>query len=124
VTPVPRTPRWIALVLLVLTTGLALVSCSAGKPASQAVLHIQKGVHAAAAAQPCQLHQTAAPTSAYRGGQGSDPSLELPFLAYFTANGNKQYCDGKPPTDIDRVWARLYVQLTDNSAAVHRILSG
>jgi hypothetical protein len=81
-------------------------------------------MHVRAAAQPCQLHQTDAPTSAYRGGPDSDPSLELPFLAYFTANGDKRYCDGKPPTATDKAWAQLYVRLTGNTAAVRRILSG
>jgi hypothetical protein len=52
------------------------------------------------------------------------PTLELPFLAYFTANGNKPYCDGKPPTGTDKQWAELYVRLTGNRAAVTRILSG
>jgi hypothetical protein len=51
-------------------------------------------------------------------------ALELPFLASYTANGNKRYCDGKPPTSLDKNWARLYVDLTDNSAAVSKILSG
>jgi hypothetical protein len=110
-----------ALVLL----AIALVAgCSGGGPPAQAVFHVQSGVRPQTAARPCQLHQTDAPTSAYRGGPNSDPTLELPFLAYFTANGNKPYCDGRPPTATDRAWARLYVELTGDTAAVQRVLSG
>jgi hypothetical protein len=109
--------------LLAVGAGLALAGCSDGSPAAQAVFHVQRGVQPNAAEQSCQLHQTDAPTAAYRGGKASDPDLELPFLAYFTANGNKPYCDGKPPTTTDKNWAQLYVQLTGNRAAVGRILS-
>jgi hypothetical protein len=111
-------------ILVVLTAGLALAGCSGHAPAPQAVFHVQRGVTASAADQTCQLHQTDTPSTAYRGGEASVPTLELPFLAYFTANGDKPYCDGKPPTSIDKQWAQLYVQLTGNRTAVERILSG
>lgn len=109
--------------LLAVATAAVVAGCSGG-PARQADFHVQSGVQPEAAAQACQLHQTEAPTSGYRGGQASDPALELPFLAYFTANGNKPYCDSRPPTGTDRDWAHLYVQLTGNRSAVHQILSG
>lgn len=48
-----------------------------------------------------QLRQTDTPTGGYRGGPLSDPSLELPFLASFTANGDKPYGDTKSPTNTD-----------------------
>jgi hypothetical protein len=114
----------VAGVLVGCTAALALAGCSGGGPPAQAVFHVQSGVQPQTAARSCQLHQTDAPTSAYRGGPKSDPALELPFLAYFTANGDKPYCDGKPPTATDRAWAHLYVQLTGNTGAVRRILSG
>jgi hypothetical protein len=119
-----RLPHRAVAVLAVLTAALPLAACSGDRPASQAVLHVQQGVRPNAADQPCQLHQTDTPTTAYRGGEASVPTLELPFLAYFTANGNKPYCDGKPPTGTDKQWAELYVRLTGNRAAVERILSG
>jgi hypothetical protein len=118
----PRAARRAA-TAVVLLAGLGMAGCS-HEPAPQAVFHVQHGVRPDAARQPCQLHQTDPPTSAYRGGQASVPTLELPFLAYFTANGDKPYCDGKPPSGTDKQWAQLYVQLTGNPAAVHRILSG
>jgi hypothetical protein len=110
--------------VLVLLAGLLLAGCSDDKPASQAVFRTQGGGQPNAAAQPCQLHQTDAPTSAYRGGPHAVTALELPFLASYTANGNKPYCDKKPPSALDKEWARLYVELTGNSKAVAPILSG
>jgi hypothetical protein len=124
VRPVPLPVARPARVLLVLLAALTLAGCSSDKPATQAVFKVQDGVQPNAAAQACQLHQTQAPTSAYRGGPHGTTALELPFLASYTANGNKRYCDGKPPTGIDKDWARLYVKLTGNSAAVSKILSG
>lgn len=118
-----RVPRPLVVVLLVLL-GTALSGCSGGEPASQAVFKVAPGVRPDAAAQPCQLHQTHAPTPAYRGGPHAVTALELPFLASYTANGSKPYCDKKPPTPLDKEWARLYVELTGNSAAVAPILSG
>ena len=111
--------------LVALLAALTPAGCSGGAtPAPQAVFQIQDGVQPNAAAQRCQLHQTQAPTSAYRGGPHGTTALEPPFLASYTANGNKGYCDGRPPTGIDKSWARLYVDLTGNSAAVSAILSG
>jgi hypothetical protein len=109
--------------LAVLVGSQLLVGCSGDKPAPEAVFHVQKGVQPNAADQPCQLHQTDVPTRAFRGGPDGVTALELPFLASYTANGNKPYCDGKPPTGVDKDWARLYVKLTGNSTAVDQILS-
>jgi hypothetical protein len=114
-----------ARLLAALLPALTLVGCSGGAtPAQQAVFTVQDGVQPNAASQPCQLHQTQAPTSAYRGGPHGTTALELPFLASYTANGNKPYCDSKPPTSIDKDWARLYVDLTGNAVAVRKILAG
>jgi hypothetical protein len=110
--------------LLAVLLALTPVGCSGGTDSSQVVFRIQHGVRPGAADQPCQLHQTDDPPTAYRGGPDSRPSLELPFLAYYTANGNKPYCDGTAASDIDRDWARLYVQLTGDAAAVRNIVSG
>jgi hypothetical protein len=110
--------------LLVVLLALALVGCSGSKPTSQAVFRVQEGVRPNAASQACQLHQTEAPTTAYRGGPDGVTALTLPFLAYYTANGNKPYCDTKPPTGRDKDWAKLYTDLTGNTAAVKRILTG
>ena len=72
---------------------------------------------------PADQYNGVPPTSAYQGGPDEDPRLELPFLAYYTANGNKRFCDGRPPSDVDKDWARLYVRLTTDAAAVEGVLS-
>jgi hypothetical protein len=113
----------LAAVVIALAAGPGLAGCASDEPAREAVFQVQSGLRPDAAGRSCQLHQTDRPTSAYRGGQASEPTLELPFLAYFTANGNKPYCDGRPPSGTDRQWAQLYVQLTGNGAAVRQILA-
>jgi hypothetical protein len=114
----------LVVLLVVLPTVIALSGCSDDKPASQAVFAVPSGFAPGAAGRPCQLHQNHAPTAAYRGGPHGVTALELPFLASYTANGSKHYCDKKPPTTVDKEWARLYVELTGNSAVVAPILSG
>ena len=92
--------------------------------AGPAVFHVQEGFSPNSAKEPCLLHQTDAPTSAFVGGASSDPKRELPFLAYYRANGKKAFCDGKPSTAVDKQWAQLYVQLTNNPADVAGITGG
>jgi hypothetical protein len=110
--------------LVILLASLALAGCSGSTSTSQAVFQVQKGVQPNAASQLCQLHQIQAPTAAYRGGPHGVTALTLPFLASYTANGNKPYCDHKPPNGFDKDWAKLYTELTGNAAAVNGILSG
>jgi hypothetical protein len=116
-------PALLAAGLIALAAGPGLAGCAGDGPPREAVFQAQHGVRPDAAGRSCQLHQTERPTPAYRGGQASEPTLELPFLAYFTANGNKPYCDGGPPNGTDRQWAQLYVKLTGNGAAVRQILA-
>ena len=63
------------------------------------------------------VHQTSSPTDAYKGGPGATTTDELTFLAYYTANGNKKFCDGKPANAKDKAWAALYVSLDGQQAA-------
>ena len=57
------------------------------------------------------MHQNGKPTKAYEGGAGATTSDVLTFLAYYTANGNKKFCDGKAANSNDKAWAALYVTL-------------
>jgi hypothetical protein len=42
------------------------------------------------------------------------------MLRYYTANGAKAFCDGKPSTGTDRRWTDLYTALgARTSAAKH-----
>ncbi len=67
--------------------------------------------------QTCMTHQQRRPTAAYTAGNTAVSDVELPMLAYYTANGNKAYCDGRPPTATDRSWLTLYVH--DGAEPVH-----
>ena len=58
-----------------------------------------------------------APTDAYKGGPGTSTSDELTFLAYYTANGNKKFCNARPANAKDKQWAQLYISLDTQAAA-------
>ncbi|MFD9124554.1 hypothetical protein [Kitasatospora sp. NPDC059571] len=56
----------------------------------------------------CLQHQTRTPGTPYTAGESADPRAVLEMMRYYTANGTKHYCDGKPPTDTDQRWTALY----------------
>lgn len=56
----------------------------------------------------CQQHQGQQPGTRYTGGEKSDPTSILEMMHYYTANGTKAYCDGKPATATDKQWTQLY----------------
>ena len=102
-----------------------LVGCSSATsaaPATGATFQLPPGFAVQAAAQTCLLHQTDPPTKEFMGGPSASPAVQLPFMAYLTANGTKAFCDGKPATDTDKKWAELYVKLTSQPALVSAIL--
>jgi hypothetical protein len=68
------------------------------------------------------VHQSRQPTPAYRAGDTAVSELELPMLAYYTANGDKPYCDQRPATATDRAWLTLYVADGADPAHVRRRL--
>lgn len=74
------------------------------------------------ASVPCLRHQTNVPGPAYTSGGEADTSQILRMLRYYTVNGHKPYCDGKPPTKTDRRWATRYVELGADRANVAPIL--
>ncbi|MFJ1706579.1 hypothetical protein [Kitasatospora sp. NPDC088346] len=59
----------------------------------------------------CLVHQTKQPGDHYTSGTGADTRSILEMMRYYTANGGKAYCDGKPPTTTDRRWTDLYTDL-------------
>jgi len=102
---------------------LVLAGCSAqvatpATPSTAAGFHLPDDFQPNTAAQSCLLHQDADPTSAYLGGASASPALQLPFMAYLHANGNKAFCDGKAATAVDKKWAAAYVTLTGDAADV------
>jgi len=104
--------------VVVLVTGAGASSNPADAPA---VFITQPGFQPGAT-PPCLEHQTAEPNSAYEGGETSQPTPQLTFLAYYTAAGKLPFCDAQPATDTDKAWANLYVQLTTSTDNVTTIL--
>lgn len=82
---------------------LALTACGSSHPTG-AVFNDQGQV-----AIGCMVHQQFKPTSQYRPGAGGDTEKLFGVLHYYTANGDKPYCDGHGPTSTDKAWLRLYL---------------
>lgn len=59
----------------------------------------------------CRVHQRQPPGSRYAAGARADTGAVLKMLRYYTANGAKAFCDGKPPTSTDQRWTDLYTVL-------------
>ncbi|MGQ0464113.1 MAG: hypothetical protein ACT4QG_02215 [Sporichthyaceae bacterium] len=96
----------------------ALAGCGGEKPDGRFVAGTEKYPLA------CLQHQADPPGGAYTAGEGADTAAVFQMLEYFTANkGVRAYCDGKPATDVDRQWARLYVDLGAEPANVAHILA-
>ena len=68
----------------------------------------------------CLVHQRYRPDSAYEGGPRANTLLVLTMLHYYVANGNKPYCDGRPPGETDRAWLDVYLRLGADPAHVVR----
>ena len=118
----PRSTRIAGYGAALLLATAFLSGCSGAKsPAGPATFQVQPGFVVQAASQPCMLHQTDAPTKEFMGGPSASPAVQLPFMAYLTANGTKAFCDGKPATDTDKKWAELYVTLTGQADKVKGI---
>ncbi len=90
----------------VVATGLLLIlaGCGSSPPGPGPLFDNEGG-----AALTCMKHQPASPGARY-----VDPALRntgeiFTMLRYYTANGNKPYCDRNPATGIDKKWAQLYL---------------
>ncbi|MCU1677592.1 MAG: hypothetical protein JWM93_2350 [Frankiales bacterium] len=110
-----------AALALVPLTGCTPAATTSASPSAAAAFHMQDGFQPGNATEPCLMHQTDAPTAAFQGGTPATLAVQLPFLAYFKANGNKAFCDAKPATDIDKKWAELYATLTKSPGDVAAI---
>jgi len=87
--------------LLVLAA--ALGGCSSSSPAKPA----QSSFDATAAQPGCMGHQQQMPSATDTGKP--DIARSLAVLGYYTKNGQKPFCDGKPASPIDLTWMRYYV---------------
>ncbi|MFJ4434757.1 hypothetical protein [Streptomyces sp. NPDC088923] len=97
-------------VVLLVPCALVATACTASPTTADLV------TGAASPSADCRVHQKAAPASRYTAGAGADPAAVLAMLRYWTANGEKRFCDGKGPTDADHAWAELYARLGGRTA--------
>ncbi|MFC9324280.1 hypothetical protein [Kitasatospora sp. NPDC057015] len=95
--------------LAVLIAAAALGGCAAS---DEGALDTQAGT----AAPDCLVHQAKSPGSRYTAGTGADTGAVLEMMRYYTANGTKGFCDGKPATATDRRWTDLYTTLGGDRA--------
>ncbi|WP_329492891.1 hypothetical protein [Kitasatospora herbaricolor] len=89
----------------------ALSGCAASDDGS---LDTQAG----AAAPTCLVHQSKTPGSRYTAGDRADTGSVLQLMRYYTANGTKDFCDGRPATGTDHRWTDLYTALGGDRAHV------
>jgi len=132
VTPTPdpaiQRRRTVRIVLTVAVIGAVIATVvvlltGGSDPATAPAVFITQPDFQPGATPPCLMHQTKDPNSAYQDGdEGSQSPLQLTFVAYYTAAGTEPFCDGQPPTDTDKTWANLYVQLTTSPDDVSSIL--
>jgi hypothetical protein len=105
-----NTARPFAAIVGTLAAAMLVAGCGSS---SSPAFTTQSGVRADAATQSCLVHQKSHPTADYQGGPNGRTTDVLTFLAYYTANGNKQFCDGKPATAKDKAWAALYASFAE-----------
>lgn len=108
-------PIWRSTALAVLVTAMLLAGCSGEDGRFDA---------GDTAEITCMEHQTSEPGPAYTGGEDGDTAAIFGMLRYYVANGSKPYCDGEPPTETDRMWAQLVVDLGGSADSVAPILEG
>ena len=107
-------PRRIAAAALLAV--LVLSGCARPGPSDAARFDDQSGSDAVA----CLVHQRYRPDPAYEGGPQANTLLVLTMLHYYVENGNKPYCDGRPPGEMDRAWLGVYLRLGADPAHVVR----
>jgi hypothetical protein len=117
-----RSKTLVATVLVTVVLSATLAGCGGGKSktaASQTGLFNNQNQ----AKITCLAHQTQAPSVLYTGGaNGADTAHILEMLQYYTANGDKTYCDSAKASAIDLDWAHLYVKLGGDATKVRTIL--
>jgi hypothetical protein len=104
------------LVAAALLAAALLPGCARSGPSDAVRFDDQSGSDAVT----CLVHQRYRPDAAYEGGPRANTLLVLTMLHYYVANGDKPYCDGKPPGDVDRAWLGTYLRLGADPSRVAR----
>ncbi|MGW4528830.1 hypothetical protein [Amycolatopsis sp. NPDC004378] len=103
--------------ILALACCFSVVSCSSA-PSDPGPVFDNEGNQSIS----CMKHQQTGPGARYRDPDRIRTDETLPLLRYYTANGRKNYCDGAVPSDADRAWAGVYVNLGADRVNVAGIL--
>lgn len=103
---------------LIALAAAALAGCGGSAPRSSATTFNDQHNQSVR----CMVHQTQPPTAAYQDGHQENVEAVFQMLHYYTANGNKPYCDGRGPTATDRAWLRTYLANGATRANVARHL--
>jgi hypothetical protein len=72
----------------------------------------------------CLSHQKTSPGSKYTSGAEADTGKVLRMMRYYTAHGDKAFCDGKPANSNDQAWAQLFTDLGGDPGKVRGIRGG
>ncbi|MEO6089123.1 MAG: hypothetical protein ABIQ18_39020 [Umezawaea sp.] len=102
---------------LIATALLVLAGCTQGATAA-GVKFDDEGLADVA----CMKHQPAPPSANYTNEDGGPIDEVLPVLRYYTAHGKKAFCDGAGPSDADKKWAAVYVDLGADKTNVAKLL--
>ncbi|AUG75357.1 hypothetical protein CFP65_0390 [Kitasatospora sp. MMS16-BH015] len=102
--PTVRIRRTLPILVLVLALGPLAAACGGNENGS---FDAQPGTPSPS----CLQHQQQEPGIRYTAGQKADPTSVLTMMRFYTANGTKAYCDGKPATETDLRWTQLYRSL-------------
>lgn len=78
----------------------------------------------APASASCQEHQTRVPGTDYTSAEEGDTGKVFELLRHYTAHGLKPYCDGRPPTALDRTWAKLFLGFGADAGLIAPDLGG
>lgn len=102
--------------IIVITAAALLAITGCGGPSG--------GPFTSAGPQPlsCMRHQPTAPGADYKDPAKQNMAAGFEVLRYYTANGDRPYCDHKGPTDNDRAWARVYLRLGADPALVRGVI--
>ncbi|MFI7674136.1 hypothetical protein [Actinophytocola sp. NPDC049390] len=101
-----------------------LAACSTGQPDLGPRFDDESAARNATGELPCMKHQPEPPGLRYTDRTRRRTDDTLLVLRYYTANGTKSYCDSKGPTDTDRQWLQLYVDLGADRSNVATLLDG
>lgn len=102
-----------------LAAGLALALSACGNESDAGRFVAQPGPFPVG----CLEHQKDSPGRAYTAGEEGDTVAIFDMLRFYTANKTTtRYCDDEGPTNTDRRWAELYVDLGAEPANVKNIL--